>query len=89
MARDIGNILFLRDHCQFEVRFDLAGDKKSKITELQMFSFPKLILQGKYKSFPAGRSGLDDDFKNDFFNIIIIHVYCKKTTRNNNDNDTP
>ena len=56
-AGDVGSILFLQDHCQFKVTFDLDGDKKSKITELRIFYFSKLILQGKYKSFPAGRVG--------------------------------
>ena len=39
--------LFLQDHCQFKVRFDLSRDENSKIIESQIFYFSKLISQGK------------------------------------------
>lgn len=83
-AGGVGNILFLQDHCQSKVRFDLAGEKKSKITELQMFYFSKVVLHGKYKSFPAGRSGLNEDFKKGIFSDYDSNKCLLQKISNNN-----
>lgn len=77
-AGDVGSILCLQDHCQFKVTFDLDGEKKNKITELQIFYFSKYITR-EVQIIPSWKSGLNEDFKKDFFLIMtIINVYCRK-----------